>query len=233
MSEFTGFQKRAIEQFREQGLQTLDEAHVLELLLFFTDQPKTTYQLSHALLGRFGRLEKVMNAPMEMLETVPGVDVRTATLISLTGQIARYCQTQHGMDAPEHLKTSRACSEYLKPYFTGQRNEKVYLLCLDSKACVICCREIEEGTVCSANVPIRKIMEIVLSLNAVSVILAHNHPGGLPYPSAEDIVTTRRLAVALDGIDVLLADHIIFADGDYVSLAQAGYYRPDECKMLV
>lgn len=233
MTEFTGYQKRAVNCYREQGLQTLDEAHVLELLLFFADQPKTAYQLSHGLLGRFGSLEKVMNAPIEMLETVPGVDARTAVLISLTGQIGRYYQTQHGDDTSRQLQTSRACAEYLKPYFSGQRNEKVYLLCLDSKASVICCREIEEGTVCSANVQIRKIMEIVLSLNAVSVVLAHNHPGGLPYPSAEDIVTTRRIAVALDGIDVLLADHIIFADGDYVSLARAGYYRPEECKMLV
>ena len=111
MSEFTGSQKRAIEQFREQGLQTLDEAHVLELLLFFTDQPKTTYQLSHALLGRFGSLEKVMNAPMEMLEAVPGMDQRTAVLISLTGQIGRYCQTQHGTDASRQLRTSRACAQ--------------------------------------------------------------------------------------------------------------------------
>lgn len=233
MSEFIGYQKRAVAQYLERGLQALDEAHVLELLLFFADQPKTAYQLSHVLLGRFGSLEKVMNSPIEMLETVPSVDAKTAVLISLIGQIARYCQTQHEMDAPEHLKTSRACAEYLKPYFSGQRNEKVYLLCLDSKASVICCREIEEGSVCSANVPIRKIMEIVLSLNTVSVVLAHNHPGGLPHPSGEDIVTTKRLAVALDGIDVFLADHIIFADGDYVSLAQAGYYRPDECKMLV
>lgn len=233
MSEFIGYQKRAVEQFREQGIQALDEAHVLELLLFFADQPKTAYQLSHALLGRFSSLEKVMNVPLEMLEAVPGVDQRIAVLISLTGQIGRYCQTQHDVDASRQLGTSRACAEYLRPFFAGQRNEKVYLLCLDSKASVICCREIEEGTVCSANVPIRKIMEIVLSLNAVSAILAHNHPGGLPYPSADDIVTTRRLAVALDGIDVVLADHIIFAADDYVSLAQAGYYRPDECKMLV
>lgn len=233
MSEFTGYQKRAVEHFREQGLQTMDEAHVLELLLFFADQPKNTYHLSHALLGHFGSLEKVINAPMEMLEMVLGVDQRIAVLISLTGQIARYCQTQHSADAPRQLRTSRACAEYLKPFFSGQRNEKVYLLCLDSKASVICCREIEEGSVCSANVPIRKIMEIVLSLNTVSVVLAHNHPGGLPHPSGEDIVTTKRLAVALDGIDVFLADHIIFADGDYVSLAQVGYYRPEECKMLV
>lgn len=233
MSEFTGYQKRLLGHFQEQGLQTLDEVHVLELLLFFADQPKNIYQLSHALLGRFGSLEKVMNVPIEMLEAVPGVDARTAMLINLTGQIGRYCQMQHGTDTSRQLRTTRACAEYLKPFFSGQRNEKVYLLCLDSKAGVICCREIEEGSVCSANVPIRKIMEIVLALNAVSVVLAHNHPGGLPYPSADDIVTTRRLAVALDGIDVLLADHIIFADGDYVSLAQAGYYRPDECKMLV
>lgn len=233
MSEFTGYQKRAVAHFREQGLHALDEAHVLELLLFFADQPKNTYQLSHALLGQFGSLEKVMNMPMEMLKAVPGMDARTATLISLTGQITRYCQTQHGTNASRQLRTSRACAEYLRPFFSGQRNEKVYLLCLDSKASVICCREIEEGTVCAANVPIRKIMEIVLSLNAVSVIMAHNHPGGLPYPSTDDIVITKRLAVAFDGIDVLLADHIIFADGDYVSLAQAGYYRPNECKMLV
>lgn len=233
MSEFTGYQKRAVAHFREQGLQMLDEVHVLELLLFFADQPKTAYQLSHALLGRFGSLDKVLNASIEMLEAVPGMDQRTAVLICLTGQIGRYCQTQYGADASRQLRTSRACAEYLKPFFSGQRNEKVYLLCLDSKASVICCREIEEGTMCSANVPIRKIMEIILYVNAVSVVLAHNHPGGLPYPSTDDIVTTRRLAVALDGIDVLLADHIIFADGDYVSLAQAGYYRPDECKILV
>jgi len=233
MSEFIGYQKRAVDCFREQGLHALDEAHVLEMLLFFADQPKNTYQLSHALLGRFGSLEKAMNAPMELLERVPGMDQRTAVLISLTGQIARYCQTQHGTDASRQLQTSRACAEYLLPFFSGQRNEKVYLLCLDSQASVICCREMAEGTVCSANIQIRKMMEIVLSLNAVSVILAHNHPGGLPYPSTEDLVTTRRLAVELDGIDVLLADHIIFADGDYVSLAQAGYYRPNECKMLV
>lgn len=233
MSEFKGYQNRAVGHFREYGLHTLDEAHVLELLLFFADQPDITYQLSHALLGRFGSLEKVMNAPVEMLEMVPGVDARTAVLISLTGQVARYCQTQHGDSTSGQLQTSRACAEYLKPFFSGQRNEKVYLICLDSKASVICCREIAEGDVCSANVPIRKIMEIVLSRNAISVILAHNHPGGLPYPSADDIVTTRRLAVALDGIDVLLADHFIFADGDYISLAQAGYYRPDACKMLV
>ena len=233
MSEFTGYQKRAVDCIREQGLQTLDEAHVLELLLFFTNQPKNAYQLSHALLGQFGSLEKVMNAPIEMLEAVPGMDERTAVLISLTDQIGRYCQTQYGADTSRQLRTSGACAQYLKSFLSGQRNEKVYLLCLDSKASVICCREIAEGSVCSANVPIRKIMEIVLSLNAVSVVLAHNHPGGLPRPSGEDIVTTRRLAVALDGIDVLLADHIIFADGDYVSLAQTGYYRPDECKMLV
>ena len=233
MTEFTGYQKRLLGHFQEQGLHALDEAHVLELLLFFADQSKTAYQLSHALLGRFGSLEKVMNAPIEVLESVLGVDQRIAVLISLMGQIARYCQTQYGADASRQLRTSKACAEYLKPFFSGQRNEKIYLLCLDSKASVICCREIEEGTVCSANVPIRKIMEIVLSLNTVSVVLAHNHPGGLPHPSGEDIVTTKRLAVALDGIDVFLADHIIFADGDYVSLAQTGYYRPDECKMLV
>ena len=70
---------------------------------------------------------------------------------------------------------------------------------------------------------IRRIVEMALTEGASTVVLAHNHPSGIALPSYEDIATTRRLAAALNTVDVVLADHIVVADDDYVSMADSGY----------
>jgi DNA repair protein RadC len=89
-----------------------------------------------------------------------------------------------------------------------------------------------EGSVNSANVPIRRIVEIALSANATTVVLAHNHPSGLAIPSADDIQTTYRLAVALDAVEITLADHIVVSNEDYVSMVQSRYINlQDICKI--
>ena len=58
------------------------------------------------------------------------------------------------------------------------------------------------------------------------MVLAHNHPSGIALPSREDVETTRRLAQALDAVGVILADHIIVADEDFVSLADSRLFVP-------
>jgi DNA repair protein RadC len=80
----------------------------------------------------------------------------------------------------------------------------------------------------SANVPIRRIVETALGLNATSVVLAHNHPSGIALPSGEDVLTTHRVAAALSTVDIVLVDHIVVADDDYVSMVQSGH-RFDDC----
>jgi DNA repair protein RadC len=56
------------------------------------------------------------------------------------------------------------------------------------------------------------------------VVLAHNHPSGVALPSKEDEATTRSIQRALDAVDILLADHIVVADGDFVSMADNGFF---------
>lgn len=231
MPMFHGYQQRAVAHFRAEGLDHFDELHVLELLLLFGVSQDDTYLLAHELLSRFGSLPQVMEAPVEELEKVPGVDQRISTLISLSNALSRYCMVRRS-NTFTPLTTVDTSAEYLMPYFEGRRDEMVYLLCLDAKGKAICCREIGQGTVSSVSLPIRRIVEIALDVNAVSVILAHNHPGGETIPSGEDIAITMRLAKALDGVDILLADHIVIADERYISMAKCGYYRPEECRLM-
>ena len=224
--------KRLKKRFQMEGLDHFEEVHVLELLLFFGIPQGDTNPLAHRLLNHFGSLAQVLEAPREELEKVSGVGEHVSTLITLIREISRYYMVNRAGPCVI-LNTTGACGDYLVPYFMGRRDETVYLLCLDSKCKVICCKEVGSGSVNSASVSTRKIVETALAANATSVVLAHNHPSGFAYPSDEDILTTRRVAVALDAVGILLADHIVVAEDDYVSMVDSGMYHPDNCRLIL
>ena len=100
--------------------------------------------------------------------------------------------------------------------------EYMYMLCLNTKNRIIGVFEISHGTVNSSVVGVREIFQKALLVNAVNIILMHNHPSGDPKPSNEDIAVTKRIVNAGDLIGVQLLDHIIIGD-QYVSLKEKGY----------
>ena len=83
--------------------------------------------------------------------------------------------------------------------------------------------KIYEGSVNSANVPIRKIVEIAIENRATNVIIAHNHPTGLILPSKDDLRATAKVREALALVDVKLLDHVIVSDNEAASLKDSGY----------
>ena len=215
--------ERLKQHFLREGLDHFSDIQVLELLLFYAIPQKDTNPLAHALLDRFGSLSRVLEAPVEELRKVDGIKDNAATLLALVTQLCRYYQVDCAQRI-QILDSLESCGEYLLPRFFGRTRETVFLLCLDAKCKVICCKEISEGSVNAASISIRKVVETALNVNAVSVVLAHNHPSGVALPSEEDVLTTKRLYAALQAVDVVLADHMVVAEGDYVSMAQSPKY---------
>ena len=232
MSIHAGHRQRLKDRFRAEGLDHFSERHVLELLLFHAVPQRDTAPMAQDLLDRFGSLPQVLEAPVEELEKVSGIGPNASTLLALSTAISRYYLIRRNSNTAI-LNTTELCGEYLMQHFHGRRNETVFLLCLDAKCKLLSCKEVGEGSVNSANIPIRRVVELALAVNATTVILAHNHPSGIAVPSGEDILTTKKLAAALNAVEICLADHIVVADDDYVSLAQSGLYRPEECKVIV
>lgn len=219
--------KRLRERFRKEGLKGFHEINVLELLLFYVIPRRDTNPIAHALLDRFGSMSQVLDAAPEELMKVEGVADATATYLNIIGDVCRYYyvnRTQTGVI----LNTIGKCGDYLHPRMLGLKNETVHLLCLDAKCKLLAHKELGEGTVNAAGVSVRKIVETALSTNASSVIMAHNHPSGLAIPSGEDVAVTRKVAMALSMVDIVLTDHLIMTDDDYVSLAESGYYVQGE-----
>lgn len=225
MTIHDGHRKRLKERYRLEGLDNFDELQVLELLLLYCIPRQDTNPLAHRLLNHFGSLSQALEAPIGELEKIPGMGKSAASFLHLVRDAGRYYQVNRTMQE-KILLTTEQCGAYLSSFFFGRRNETVFILCLDAKCKVLCCKELGEGSVNSAGVPMRRIVEAALGVNATTVVLAHNHPSGLALPSVEDVQTTHRVAAALETVEIILADHIIVADNDFVSLAQSGYYKP-------
>lgn len=218
-----GHRARLREQFLRAGLDSMSDVQVLELLLFFAIPRRDTNPIAHRLLERFGSLAAVFEAPVTEISRVEGVGESAALLLALVPQAAR----RHLIDRAKFeqvLDTTEKCGRYLLPFFHGERDEVVYLLCLDAKCKVLDCRLLFRGGVNTAGVSVRKIVEAALTYNATSVVLAHNHVSGIALPSREDEATTRQIRTALDAVGILLADHIVVADDDFVSMADNGLF---------
>ena len=217
-----GHRKRMKERFMKSGLDDFAPHNVLEFLLFYSIPRGDTNPIAHRLIEAFGSLSGVFDATPEELMKVSGVGESTAILISMIPQMAR----KYLEDKADAVNVVGGCGDigaYLLPKFVGRTNEALMMVSIDNKNKVISCSVVAEGTVDSAKVSRRKVMEEAMKVKATRVVLAHNHPRGVAVPSAEDVAMTREIGRLFAQVGIELVDHIIIADDDYVSMAASGF----------
>ena len=64
----------------------------------------------------------------------------------------------------------------------------------------------------------REIVKLALQRNSAAVIVAHNHPSGIPETSQADELITQRVKEALALVDIRLLDHLL---GGFYSVTNA------------
>ena len=222
MSIHEGHRERMRKQLKTSGMDSLSDVQVLEVLLYYAAPRGDTNPAAHALLSRFGTLDGVFSAPESELKKVSGVGDAAAQLIRLVPQVARRCLMSRSAQI-EILDTTSKCGQYLLPYFHGESEEVVYLLCLDAKCKALDCVLIHRGGVNVASIAARKVVKAALDSNATSVVLAHNHPSGVLTPSRGDIDVSIQVGNALKPVEIELLDHIVVAGSEYCSLYALGY----------
>jgi len=92
--------------------------------------------------------------------------------------------------------------------------EQFYCLFLSGNNSVISVERLFEGSISSSAVYPRDIVKRVLELNALAVIIGHNHPSGNLNPSQDDLNITKRIKNALELVDCHLHDHLIIGYGE-------------------
>lgn len=216
-----GHRERLRHTFAKYGLDVMTDINVLEFLLFYGIPRRDTNPVAHRLLDTFGSLDAVLSAPIADLMNLGGLSENAASLIRLVPDLARRQQLSR-LPAGIVLDSPEKFAKYLFPFFIGARDECIYLLALDSKCKVIDCNKAATGSVNCAALSTRTVVEYALRVKATSIVMSHNHPSGIAAPSQADLDTTRAMVHALSMVSVLLVDHIIVADDDYISMLQSG-----------
>jgi DNA repair protein RadC len=216
---YIGHRKRLRNKFILNGLHGLADYEALELALTYVIARRDVKVLAKELISNFGSLKQVLDASLEDLKKINGISDNAAIFILfLKNFVSFYCS----LDLKENdiLDSPEKANNYLMSAIGAERVEKLYVLNLNSRNMVLSCLEAESGTVNKAYLNTRKIAEIALRHNAVSVILAHNHPGGDLLPSKNDIDSTCKVKQVLESVGVLLLDHIIVANNKYFSFKE-------------
>jgi len=114
--------------------------------------------------------------------------------------------------------------DYCKIHFaepSAQGREEFTVLYLDSSHKLIKAETLFRGTLTQTAVYPREVVRGALACNAAAVVLAHNHPSGMPEPSRADEYLTQTLKSALSLVDVRVLDHLVVGD-TVVSFAERG-----------
>ena len=209
----TGHRGRLKEEFLTRGFEGWPDHKVLELILFYAIPQGDVNPLAHELIDRFGTLSG------ELMK-VKGMGEHSSTMLKLFPAVmGRYLEGRTGPGRLIH--TAAEAGHVLAPCLYGARNEMVYILCLDAKEKLLGVRKLSEGNIGSSDVTIRRVAEECLALRATFCYLAHNHVSGVALPSPEDVNTTQVIRAALEPLGVRLVDHLVFVDGDLVSIRES------------
>ena len=214
MASHTGHRQRMKAEFLARGIEGWPDHRVLELLLFYSIPQGDVNGLAHDLIEQFGSLSGVLDASVEELRKVKGVGEHTAVLLRmLPALLGRYQASRTRLS--DIINSADDAYPWLEPYFFGARNEMVYVLCLDGKRQVLGVRKVAEGSIQIAEMNARRIAEEAMGLRAARIYVAHNHVSNLAIPSQADWLT----------IGIELVDHLVFVDGDMVSMGESRKLR--------
>jgi DNA repair protein RadC len=214
-------QERPRERLVRDGAAALSNPELLALLLRVGVRGKSAVELGHDILQHFGSLHGLFGATLNDFSEVHGLGMAKYAQLQAVMELARRAigeQLQAGatMSSPELVK------RYLRIKLGGQRHESFVVLFVDVKNRLIVDKELFRGTLTHTSVYPREVVKAALACNAAGVILAHNHPSGLPDPSAADVQLTRALSQALALVDIRVLDHFVVAGPLVHSFAEHG-----------
>jgi DNA repair protein RadC len=210
------------ERLIARGAGVLSDTEMIVLVLGSGQPGHDVFSVARALLDRFGSLRAMLDATYADFDRIRGLGpAKKAQLLAIMEMARRSLDDK--MRKRSLMNSPEAVESYLRLLIGGRPQEVFVSLFLDARHRLIRCEESAHGSLTRMAVYPREIVRRALSLNAASLIVAHNHPSGAIQPSASDCRLTHTLRDALALIDVQLIDHLVIGADSVYSFARAGW----------
>lgn len=199
----------------------LADYEILELLLGQVLMRRDTKPLAKELLARFQTLRGVLDAKPAELSQLPGFGPGLLNYwLLLRETLARYAEAP--LRKHEVLATPETVAGMARLRLAGQPHEEAWVAFVDNQNRLIAWERLAVGSVESASIYPREIMERALLKKASGFLLVHNHPGGRPSASQSDLEVTRRVLECAKVMEIRMLDHLIVSDQGWSSIMHMG-----------
>lgn len=184
------------------------------------------HSLVVALLGRAAAalvvslsVGELLDAPAARLAQL-GLKPAARRRLLATAELAR--RFQPAVVPPRPIRSPRDALPHLAS-LRASSTEVLAVLTLDSRmAPVGSLARVAEGAVAHVSAEPREVFAPALEHRACAILLAHNHPSGVPEPSPEDVRFTTAMTRAGVLLGVQVMDHLVVARRAYFSFKEAG-----------
>ena len=215
---------RPRERLLSLGARALADVELLALCLGSGCRGESASAMAQRLLLEFDGMAGLLGASIQRLQATKGLGTAQAARIKAIAELyVRQTEVElSDRNMAQTMSQSTQVMRYVQQQIAYEEREVFACLYLDTRHRLLRFEEVFRGTVNRAYVFPREILRRALMLNAVAVVLAHNHPSGVVEPSQADIHVTEDLVDLLKRVEVRVLDHIIVAPGQALSMA-AGY----------
>ena len=190
----------------------------VELLAAIVGGPKQI-EIADAILAHFqGNLHRLYQAAIAELVSISGVGEATAARLRSALVLSR----RLSMASFDAAIGSPADAFGLCLDMATFDVEHLRVIVLNGRSLAIGVVDVYKGSVNTAQIRAGEIFRPAIQRNGTSIIIAHNHPGGDPTPSPDDVAVTRALVNAGKMLEISVQDHLVIGHGRWVSLKERG-----------
>lgn len=214
--------ERPYEKLELYGEKNLSNAELLAIIIKSGTREETSVQLAQKILLLNENQDKnnlnfLREITIEELIKIKGIGKVKAIQIKAT------CELASRMNSIDNYKniTINKPSDVANILFEKMRFEKQEMLkvvILGNKNKLLKIKDIAKGCGNFVKASIKDVLNEAVKVQAMQIILVHNHPSGDVTPSKNDIEFTREVKKASAILGINLIDHIIIGGNSYISI---------------
>ncbi len=217
--------ERPRERLRLRGAAALSNGDLIAILLNTGIKGESATSMAQRLLTVHGGLTALLRLDFEELARERGVGVAKAARVKAGLELANRLAAVRGEDRPQITSVDDVV-DLIGMEMAALEQEQLRTVLLDTKHRLLAQRTVYQGSANQASVRVGEVFRDAVRVNAVAMIVVHNHPSGDPTPSGADIAMTTELVRAGEMLDIEVLDHLIVGRGRHVSLRRLGLGFP-------
>lgn len=201
----------------------IKEKEIISFILSNGISAEKSKIITERLYYKFYNLHNIVNASEKELIKIKGLGAKKSKLLKSVPKLLEYYLLSSLKLSASHFK-KKDLTDYLIVKLGKLKFETFSIICLDINKRFISMEQIFRGTIDSATIYPRDLVEKSLSVGASYVIIVHNHPSGIANPSKEDLEITHALFKAFLTVDIKMIDHLIVAGNCVYSFRDNGVF---------